>query len=94
MNTFIDTIRIPGAQKLGNDDRSSGGQSRKKSDDQILNLTGRTADSGQRIFTDKTTDNDGINGIIKLLEKSSENNRKKEKKQLFPDNTFNNFISF
>ena len=79
-------------KKLRNHDGSAGGQPGKKADDQVDNLGGRPSYTCKGFFTHKVSDNNRVNCIIKLLEKGSEYNRKKEQKKLPPDDSFCDLI--
>ena len=80
------------SEKLCDYNRSTGGKSSEKAHDQGNNLCGRPAHAGQSLFPHKMPHDYGVNGVVQLLEKCTEYNRKKEKKKLSPDDTFRDLI--
>ena len=79
MDTLGDRVPVARAVVLRNDDAAARGEADEEADKQVHELSGRTADRGEGgIGADKAADNHGIYGIVELLEKSTEQNRKEE----------------
>ena len=72
------------AVKLGQQHRRAGAQSNEKAVHQAQQRGGRPH-RRQRPGTDETADDDGIHGIVHLLEKAPQQNGKEKEKQLLPD---------
>ena len=58
-----------------------------KETDQEIDDRARCTDGSQRLCTDVLSDDDGVYGIIQLLKKCADQNREKEKQNLFPNYT-------
>ena len=69
VKTLVQGVLIFCSVKLRDDDGRSGGESGKEADDQIDDLSGRSAHAGKRLFTDKMADDDRVYRVIKLLKK-------------------------
>ena len=78
MQTLLQITFILCTIKLGNNYRCTACKSRKTSDDQIGKNGRRSPDCGKCALSDKTTDDDSIYGVIKLLKQSSNYNRKEK----------------
>ena len=81
-------------EKLRNNNGKTSGQSHKEADDQIDNLGGRAADTGNRRFPicTKSSDDQSVYGIVHLLEKGSDQDGEKEFQKFLPDHAFGNGI--
>ena len=72
MQACLDGTFIFRAEKLGDDDGCAGGKACKKTYDQIDDLRGGPSDAGKRVGPYKLSDDDGVNGIVQLLEECAE----------------------
>ena len=52
------------------------------------------ADSRQRVAAHEIADDDGVGGVVKLLEEISGHQRKREEKKLFPDRALGHIAGF
>ena len=85
MQSRIHPFRVAGAESLRNDDGGSRRKPHEKAEDKTKDLGGRTSHAGQGGFSCKTPHHHRIHGIIQLLKKSSDQDRKEKHKDLFPD---------
>ena len=72
------------AVKLGQQHRRAGAQSDEKAVHQVQQCGGRPH-RRQRPGADEPADDDGVHGIVHLLEKAPKQNGKEKEKQLLPD---------
>ena len=72
------------AVKLGQQHRRAGAQPDEKAVHQVQQRGGRPH-RRQRLGADEPADDDGVHGIVHLLEKASQQNGKEKEKQLLPD---------
>lgn len=92
MQGVVQFPSVSGSVKSGDDYGSAGGEANKEIDHQIDDLPGGTAHRGKGVCTHKPADHNGICCIVQLLEQCPQQDRKKEKQQLFPDNTFGDLV--
>ena len=78
---------------LGNDNGGTRRKAHKEADQQVDDGTSRAANCSQRLFAYKPAHNNGIHGVIKLLEKGSKQDREEENQKLFPDDSFGDLIA-
>ena len=78
MQTLLQIPLILCSIKLRNNYRCTACKSGETSDDQIGKNGRGSPDRGKCALSDKTTDDDSIYGVIKLLEQSSNYNRKEK----------------
>ena len=81
------------AVKLSDDDAAARSKAGKESDQQVNQRTGRAADRAERLLTDEVSDDNRVNGVVKLLKEGSEQDREEEFKQLLPDDAIDNTAS-
>lgn len=75
--------------ELGYEDPAPAREPHEEADDEVHEYGGTAADGGKRFLADKTADDDRVNRIVELLEKSPEQDGKEEGKQGLPDGPLN-----
>ena len=84
MEGVLHTLLTFRAVKLGQQNRRAGAQADEEAVHQVQQRRGGPH-RRQRPGTDKPADDDGIHGIVHLLEKASQQNGKEKEQQLLPD---------
>ena len=82
----VNIILPAGAVDLCDHNCGPGGGRHEKTDQQIDDLGGASADRGKCDGTDKAADDQSVYSVIKLLDAGSGSDRKKEYEQTLPDN--------
>ena len=84
MECVLHTLLTFRAVKLGQQNRRAGAQADEEAVHQVQQRRGGSH-RRQRPGTDKPADDDGIHGIVHLLEKASQQNGEEKEQQLLPD---------
>ena len=92
MKRILELLFTTAAVILGDDNGRTGRQSYEEADDEVDDLAGRAAYTGQGFFSDKTANYHGICRVVELLEKGSQKNRKEEVEKLFPDDALGDLV--
>ena len=82
MDAALHSALISRAVVLGDDDTAAGGEPHKEADEEIDQCSSGAADCRKGCFSDKSSHDDSVDGIIELLKKSAEQYWEKEQEQL------------
>lgn len=75
----------PCTEVLRDDDARARRERDKGVDEQIRDAARRAADRGERGLAERAADDDGVGGIVELLEQRAEHDRQREEQHPLPD---------
>ena len=78
-------LRVPRAEVLRDDDARAGRECNESIDEQVGDTGRRAADRGERGLAERAADDDGVGGVVELLEQRAEHDRQREEQHPLPD---------
>ena len=92
MHRRADFLLPATAEELGDNHRGARGQAHKEADNQVNQVAGGAAHRRQGFLAHILAHDDGIRGVVQLLEKRAQQNGKEEDQQLLPDDAVNDAV--
>ena len=91
MQSILGSAPVPCAIELGQQHRCAGAEPNEEAVQQI-HQRGGGAHGGKGLSTHKPAHNDGVHGIVELLEEGSQQDGEEKCKQLLPDHPFGDSV--